>query len=98
MTEPSWLPMGTNVHKGLKPSKIVPKIIRLGTVLTPRLYSVSIIFQSLYICLRFLFLIHVPVFKKCWIWFHLDSANSHFPPLGLALGWAKPQSQSHVAQ
>lgn len=96
MTEPSWLPMGTNVHKGLKPSKIVPKIIRLGTVLIPRLYSVSIIFQSLYICLRFLFLIHVPVFKKCWIWFHLDSANSHFPPPWVWLWAGLSLSPSHT--
>lgn len=62
MTELSRLPTGTNVHKGLKPNKIAPKIIRLEAILTPRLYSVSTIFQSLYICLRFLFLIHVPVF------------------------------------
>lgn len=34
MTELHWLSKGTNVHKGLKPSKIAPKIFRLETILT----------------------------------------------------------------
>lgn len=45
-----------------------------GSILIFRIFFVSVVSETVYMCFWFRLLIHIPV-ERIWIWFHLNLAN-----------------------